>query len=237
MNESKTPSLILATSPKDKISLPDSFFEKEGAFFNLLKNPSYLRYAGWNLRTLNMPRLKNGEFWEVTNGDRKIVRLYSDGSFITLASIGPDFLGWRQEKTPAVLHALATIEFIYEFVELYRLVLATALKEGIKINACRFKVGMRDLITESEKLKLRPYEANTWGFMVDSMGEIYEVETDFIKEESQDVAENIFDPKYVAYKLVGVLFRQFGVPLNMIPYAKADESGKKFIDIDKIKRL
>lgn len=229
--------MILAASPAEKASFRDSFFEERSVFFKLLLNPASLRHAGWNLRTVDTPRMRNGEFWEVNNGDRKKIRLYSDASLVAFASVDQDFLGWRREATPARLHALAAIEFIYEFVELYRLVLTAALQDGTKIKACRLKIGMRNTPIGPERMQTVPYEANTWGFMMEGMGEKYEVDADFLKEVSQEVDDDIFDSKYVAYKLVRILFLQFGVPVDRIPYSKADESESKFVDIEKIKKL
>jgi len=188
MNEAKTPSLILAASPLERIRLPDSFFEENGPYYELLKNPSYLRYSGWNLRTLDTPRLKRGDYWEVTNGERKLLRLYSDGSFVAAASADQDFLGWRQEEKPAVLHALAAIEFVYEFVDFYKVFLTKAVEAGMGISGCRFKVGMKDLQTIPEKLKLRPHELDTYGFILGGSGSKYEVEGDFLQEAASGVS-------------------------------------------------
>jgi hypothetical protein len=238
MNEIKTPLLILAAAPKEKIQLPDSFFEKGSVFFNLLQNPSYLRYSGWNLRTLDTPRLKDGEYWEVRNGDAKLLRIYSDGSFVATASVAQDFLGWRQEKDPPQLHALAVIEFVYEFAQFYKIFLQNILELGIKVGACRFKIGIKELPSAYEKLILRPYEIGKWEFMIDALGEKYEIEADFTKEiENQEVTDSIYDPRYVAYRLVGILFRQFGVPIDAVPYTKTDAAQKRFVDIERIKPL
>jgi hypothetical protein len=236
MNNARTPSLVLAAAPGKGIHVPDSFYDSDGTFFNILKNPPTLRNAGWNLRTHETPKLRDGEFWEVRNGNRKIERLYSDGSLVVTGSIDQDFLGWRQHPTPVYLHSLGVIEFVYEFTELYRTVLLALRENRITMNACRFKVGLRDLEIIPETLKLRPYQVHTWGF-AGSPGETFELHKDFMKEVQLEISDQIYDPRQVGYKLALVIFLQFGVPSNAVPYTSIDETGNKVIDIEAIKRL
>lgn len=75
-----TPLLILAAAPGQK-SRFKSFFDPDGPG-QLLKDPGGLRYAGWDMQTLDQPRIVRGEYLEVRNGDRKQLQLFRDGVFI-----------------------------------------------------------------------------------------------------------------------------------------------------------
>jgi hypothetical protein len=239
MTEEKFPFLVLAVAPVEEVKLLDSFYEKENPFFNLLQNPPYLRYSGWNLRTLDIPRLKNGEYWEVKNKDRKLIRFYNDGSFLTSASVDKDFLSWTSKENNLSLHALATIEYVYEFVEFYKKCIEFMKESSAVFTSLKFKIGIKNIDKlEGKKLLIRPYEVGTYEFQFEGWGESFSLESDFIKEiDLVKLSENIYDSKYIAYKLIAILFRQFGVTVTPYPYVLVDEKGEKFINTEKIKSI
>jgi len=240
MSTDNSPILILGAAPKEKIKVPDDFYSNESIFFKTLQNPPRLRHYGWNLATLDTPRLKDGEYWELKNGDRKVLRLYSDGSFVVSGLISENFLAWKggnenEDNEIKNLHALAVIEFTCEFIELYRIIVQNITKSGTKINELNFKIGIRDL-NKDNKIGLKPYKINTFGFMLNGPWEKYIIEKDFFKNTEESLIDGTYDPKYVAYDVIVLLFRQFGVTSD-IPYTKSDESGKKFVDIEEIKNV
>ena len=94
-NNAYTPPLIvLGTEIKERFTLDNFFNEENNPLYDLLKDPPHLRYSGWNLLTLDRPRIKDGKCWEVKNGDRKTVRIYRDGSLVAVAYADDSFLGW-----------------------------------------------------------------------------------------------------------------------------------------------
>src|SRR3990172_2392837 len=97
MDNNLIPKFVLAAEPKEELLLPD-FFSEENVFYKILKDPpGYLRYTGWNLLTLDKPRIREGKYWEVTNGERKKIRLFKDGSLVAVAYADNSFLGWGQD--------------------------------------------------------------------------------------------------------------------------------------------
>src|SRR5258706_14298105 len=92
----KSPLYILAAAPNKKITIPN-FLNENNSFVKLIKDPPYLRYMGWNMLTLDIPKLIEGHSWEVKNGDRKTFRFYRDGSFVAIVYADNTFLGWGQE--------------------------------------------------------------------------------------------------------------------------------------------
>src|SRR3989338_3680779 len=92
--EMEHPWFYLVTAPKKYFSIPNFFSDKPNSVRQLLADPDGLRQMGWNMMTLDDPDLVNGEYWQVNNGDRKIIRVYRDGKIFAKVDAGPDFLGW-----------------------------------------------------------------------------------------------------------------------------------------------
>lgn len=231
------PLIVMGGEPFEKVVFDNFFSEENNPLFNLLKNPPYLRYSGWNLLTLDWPKIKDGTNWEVKNGDRKTVRLYKDGSLIAIAYADDSFLGWGQDHDKFLqfpqLNSLAVIEYIYEFVELYR----KMLDNFPKLKRVKFKVGIKNASTwEGKKLYLRPYEVGAlfYSFDFDDYSSMTAVTNDFYEGIEVAISDKIYDSKYVAYQLVSEFFIHFGISPDKIPYTKKDSNGVFYIDIEKI---
>lgn len=232
MENNIPPLLILAFAPKQKESASDSFFNKESPVVKLLQNPDSLRYYGWNMFTRSLPNLKQGDYWELKNGGEKSLRLYADASFVVGGSLSNNFLCWLSKDGEDVyLHPLAVIEFIYEAVALYKVCIENMMIATDKIE---FRVVVKGL--KNRKIYIKPYEINQWGFTTGSSSDRNFIDDDFSKIIEEQAADREFDPRYVAYKLVAKLFRQFGVAID-IPYTKSDDAGTRLIDIEKIRSV
>lgn len=229
-NNIKSPLFILGAAPTKKIELPD-FFQEDGSFFKLLKDPPYLRYSGWNLLTLDYPKIVDGQCWEVRNGDRKTIRLYRDGSFVAVAYADNTFLGWGQSdedfKNSPRLNSLAIIEYVYEFVELYRNLLSN-LNSAMEI---RFDVSVKNSKVEDKNLYLVAQRVNDPFYGL--MGETGELKKDFDEQIFTEFQiDNKDSSKYIAFKILEKLFNRFSIASNKIPYTKVDEANRRFVDID-----
>jgi len=116
----ENPTFIYAMTPRGDSSFKN-FFET-GPVMELLENPGELRYAGWDLKTRDRARIVKGEYLEVKSGERKLIRLYEDGSLIVRAGAGADFLGWGRGDAEfgqkPRLNPVAVIEFTYNFANL-----------------------------------------------------------------------------------------------------------------------
>lgn len=93
------------------------FAGKDSPITNLIENPPHFRYAGWDLQTLDQAKPVAGEFLQVTNGDRKILRVYRDGQIVFAGD--ENFIGFGVNKENQVnfsVNVLAIAEIIANFV-------------------------------------------------------------------------------------------------------------------------
>ena len=60
----------------------DIFAGSEAPIVKLMEQPPVFRNSGWDLQTLDRAKPVAGEFLEVMNGDRKILRIYRDGQIV-----------------------------------------------------------------------------------------------------------------------------------------------------------
>ena len=226
----------MGVEPSNKITLANFFAQENNPLHDLLKNPPYLRYSGWNLLTLDLPKISDGKCWEVKNGDRKTIRLYCDGSLITIAYADDSFLGRGHDHNGflqfPLLNSLAVIEYTYEFVELYK----NLMENFPKPKKVKFKVGIKNAnLWEGQKLYLKPYEVTAIGYIDDLNDNLLTpVTSDFYESVDVDISDTIYNSKYIAFQLVSVFFLHFNIPTDKIPYTKKDDKGIGYVDIDKI---
>ena len=228
MDNKKMPLLSLGATIDKEISVENFFSEENNKIFDLIKNPSYLRYSGWNMLTLDYPKIKNGESWEVKNGDSKTIRLYEDGTLVAFGDASNEFLGWGKAdeefaKKP-ILNSLATIEFVYEFVKFYMDFLKLINFESgsitlrVKLSNTELENGNKLGISTSHVLALFPSSSE-------------KIDGDKEAEIKISVPGDIFDAKYLAYKMIAKIYLWFSVPMDKIPYTAVDEQGKRYVDI------
>jgi hypothetical protein len=236
--EVKKPVIILAVETREIISPIKNFFLENSPFYTVLKEPPYLRYMGWNMLTLDIPRIKAGQFWEVNNGERKKIRLYRDGTLIARADANSDFLGWGQnevdfEKNPRI-NPLALIEFIYEFVHLYFI---TKIHFPKPLTGYKFTINFKNLVLDSgERIYLPNSEINRIG----AFTEEHEFSDSELKESvgvDQEEFNEVADVQNVAYQVAEKIFNKAGIPSNKIPYTTQLDDGKWIIDVDRIKKI
>lgn len=230
------PLLILAATPYEQTKIKN-FFQSDGdSVKELLRNPGGLRYAGWDLETLDNPRIIKGEYWEVRNGDRKYLNLYEDGTFIFRASAGSDFLGWpRKEKEfneHPRLNPMGLIEVTYNFVNFYAKLVPRFVVQPTKI---KFMVEIKNAFLEKTKIYLLPYGLNAYGWLFDS--ERYPAPENNMKRECEIDTDVITSSvAYIAYRIVENVYLWFGLEPLKIPYTLSDAKGQKYIDIEQIKK-
>lgn len=226
----KSPLFILGAAPTSKVSIPN-FFAEENEFVKLLEKPPYVRYMGWNMLTLDHPKIVDGQAWEVRNGDRKTIRLYRDGSFVAVTYADNSFLGWGQsdedfQNNPR-LNTLAVIEYVYEFVELYRNILSNF--DSVK--EVRFDVAIKNSKIGDKKLFAVAQKINDPFYGL--MGETGELQKDFEAQVLTDFQiDNKDSSKFVAFKILEELFGRFGIPSDKIPYTNMDDANRRYVDID-----
>jgi hypothetical protein len=209
-----------------------SFFET-GPIQDLLEKPGELRYAGWDLNTRDNAKIIKGEYLELRNGERKLIRLYEDGSLIVRASAAEEFLGWgrgdAEFRQKPRLNPVAVIEFTYNFValcaKLVKLLEPIPKTVGIRIE-------IRNAFLENSKLYMIPYGTGTVAWHFDD--EQYKApEASMLREIDVSTEELMSRPDAVAYALVEKIYTWFGISTEKIPYVSADGQ-KRFVDPQKI---
>ena len=151
------PLYYLAAAPKEQVQVRT--LTREHGVRQLLEQPPYGRYEGWNLTTLERAELRSGPRLHIQNGERKFIDLHADGTLIAIGKFD-GFLGWGRWdffQQPKV-NGLAVIEFTHEFVSFYERVLHEYV-EPLPTEV-RFAVGVRNAHFEHEgegrKLYLSP---------------------------------------------------------------------------------
>ncbi len=230
MSTNKAPLFILAAAPNSKAEISD-FFSESNPYAKLLKDPPYLRYMGWNMLTLDHPKIVDGQAWEVRNGDRKTIRFYRDGSLVSVVYADNTFLGWGQSEEDfhnnPRLNTLAVIEYVYEFVDLYRSIMNNF--DGAK--EIRFDIAIQNSQIDGKHLFAVAQRINDPFFGSGFTGTTGELVKDFEAQVFTELqADNKDSSKYVAFKLLAELFGRFGIPSDKIPYTGIDEVGRRFID-------
>ena len=88
--------LALSCSFRPQPNKIENIFAGNGSeLIKYIENPKSFRNMGWDLRTLGRAVPVAGEYLQITNGDRKIIRIYRDGQIIFAAS--EDFFGHGME--------------------------------------------------------------------------------------------------------------------------------------------
>ena len=140
------PSYWLAAWDDESTELATVFQSGEGSIRHAFEEPPILRDNGWSLETFDKAKIVEGSFLQLTNGPRKILRLFRDGLFIMGASTGSDFLSLG--NTPNILNQLALIELTYNFVSFTQLVIKDCQPPATQIN---FLVQLRSMYGEDRR--------------------------------------------------------------------------------------
>lgn len=96
------------------------FAGSDSALIKYIESPTPFRYMGWDMQTLGRAKPVAGEYLQITNGDRKIIRVYRDGQVVFGAS--EDFFGHAMEidlkdvDKVFKFNCMATAELISNFV-------------------------------------------------------------------------------------------------------------------------
>jgi len=194
---------------------------------------------GWDVTTLDNPTILAGECWSVSNGERKLLRVYEDGSIIFAGAADGSFLGWGKnaaefERKPR-LNPVALIELIYNFVVFVKDFQGFVEKPAKEL---RFQANLSNLWLENTKVYLLPGDINSTPYQFD-LEDKGKKSPEPTKEFSIDApfVDFIDIPEEIGFELVKKIYNWFGLPDNAIPYKKELSSGKKIIDIEQIKNL
>jgi hypothetical protein len=231
-----TATYVLSLTPRQPTQVRNLFQLGAGHVSEVLERPAPLRWAGWDMTTLDQAHIVNGECLELNNGPRKTIRLFEDGTLLVQGAIDGDFLGWGTresgfENDPRV-HALATIEFTTTFVRLYGAIIPFLENKPAELN---YHLEIRNGKVNDKYLYLLPFPVNSIGYMF--RDEPASLTTDNPQYDGVISAKEVLeDPDRSAFRLTERLFLFFGIATNKIPYTR-EESGVFRVDTDKIKNV
>jgi hypothetical protein len=100
------------------------FFDRDReSSAHVLEQPPTLRYAGFDTSTGRDARQVGPDQFEVRSGERKLLRLFQDGTLIFRVPADPSFLAWAVdenefERMPR-LNPVPVVEMHTTFVDLY----------------------------------------------------------------------------------------------------------------------
>lgn len=201
------PSIILSGTFRPQPNSIKDLFDANSKIIKLLESPPNMRRMGWDLQTLDRAKPVGGDFLELTNGKRKLLRLYRDGQFIFAA--GMDFFGHgvnKGEETDPNFNLLSVTELIQNFVNFTQLI-ADELQTKSDLNIFTISVSNPN----REKLSLHAYD----GFSTEKVGEMkidWAVRDNVIKTEDKLTNERI------AYQIYSEFSYFFGLRSDQFWY-------------------
>ena|SRR5437763_11156452 len=203
----------LTAAPTVRVEVP-TLYEADGVL-GILDEPPTLRAPthGWDLWTLDTPRLVDGRKAVLANGYRKRLALYNGGSLVFVASL-IEFLGWPRNPAQFVhdpaLNGIGLIELAYNFGLTF-----AAVREHMVLPPDHVQIwsGFRDLSLASGArayLEIGLGDAEGAGaYEAPSTSQ----DSSFALDWSDDFAAA------AAYQIVAKTFTWFGVEPGSIPFA------------------
>jgi len=212
--------IVISAQPSAPKELRTIFSSNEGSIKKRLEHPPIVRQHGWTLETLDQARIIRGEMVRVTNGNRKVLDLYRDGTMIFAASADSDFLAWGKEGALKI-NPLALIEVVYSFMTLYQLVIADFIDPPEEVS---FEARLLNMHLGGKKNVLGPYALTSTAQMIglDSKEAPEDNWTTTISLPTKN-----FDPAAAAYGLVREVYLWFGLEEDKIPYSKNEDDVRK----------
>jgi hypothetical protein len=202
----------------------------------LLADPPRFRDYGFDLSTLDTPHLVHGDCLEVRNGDRKVIQLYQDGTFILKCAADATFLGWgvkdaQWPKNPR-LNPVPVVEINASFVVAYAKLLAYLVQPpGFVL----FRLELRNAIVNNERLYLTQHYAG--GIQNVFRPRRWEVQQENSEKRLTVSAHLVTDsPQRVAGQIVEAFAGFFDMVGDDIPFSKM-EDGFRVVDIDALKAV
>ena len=222
--------IVLSALPNPLGELRTIFSSSEGSIRRRLEQPPVLRYAGWSLETLDRAKIIRGEMIRVTNGDRKVIDLYRDGSLVFVGLADNEFLAHASPPGSYKINPVAIVELVYNFAAFYKLVL-----EDLKVmpREIMFRVDFKNMHLGGIKNYLIPYAS---GSAAQLFGTGAKEAPDNDGNRSVMATAEDFNPGHVAYELLREIYLWFGLEEEKIPYTKM-ESDVKVVDPEAIKNV
>ena len=222
--------LIVSAVPVPASELRTLFMATDGSIRRLLEKPPTLRHAGFDLETGDQAQIVDGEKVRVANGDRKILELYRDGTFVFACRADDWFLAWASQRGQQKINPLALVEVIYSFSDFYSHVLRDLKQPATEI---QFRVDLRNMHDRGVKTLLGPYAAN-------SHAQEFGMDLREAPQNDWTVTKRVsaanYDPAATAYALVREIYLWFGIDEDKVPYVKT-EGDAAVVDVESIRKI
>lgn len=224
------PIFFIGAVPDKPVHIKNFFESGDKGVKKILQEPDNIRHMGWNMETLDTPKLFPGGYWLVKNGERKVIRFYKDGSLVVRAFASEEFLGWGTNKegdeNHQYLNPLALIEFIFEFTRSYQKLIESAEGDFTYIN---YKFGFKNTGENEKRLQMHQGLFKVRDYFVSG---------DFSEEFSGLVEKSHFSPGEHAFEIIKIIFAHFGLEETNIKFREVNESsGKTEINADRIREV
>jgi hypothetical protein len=213
----------LTAQPTDVRSLQTVFSSQPKSINSRTQTPPKLRSMGWTVEGTEGPTIVRGEFIRMTNGRRKVLDLYLDGTMIFAVPVDKDFLTWG--KKDGMINPLALIEVTSSFMSLYAEVLNDFNDPPEEI--C---LGTRFHFTDINAASLGPGEVGSIAQMVGTE-QRPPPERDWQKTFS--VAVKDFNAEVATYDAIRQIYLWFGLSDDKVPYSR-EKKGRRAVDFEKI---
>jgi hypothetical protein len=232
------PTYILAAIPCHKTRIPSLFSSKDAPVVRLLENPPQIRTSGFDLDVGGRAAriVPGGHRRRSLEVKYKTLNLWEDGTLI-FAADALDFVCWRpiqKEGIPYRIQPLALIETALLFCQLSEAVLAEAdPKPGDVLFEVQYVLELRNTRIGEVNCGLipGPVGSDAWRFGDD----IHRATKSELRANALWSSKSI-NPGRIAYLLAGVLYEQFGLDHDAIPYR--ERAGDEFIiSTEEIRRL
>lgn len=222
--------MAMSAVPLPPSELQTLFRGGDGGIRKLLERPPTLRASGWDLETGGESQAIRGQMVRVANGDRKILELYRDGTFVFVCRADDWFLAWASPRGKQRINPLALVEVTVSFLTFYRNVIVDLVEAPRHIQV---RVDFRNLHADGVKTSLAPHALGTYA-------QVFEMEVHVAPDNDFTFVKNFvvkdFDPAAAAYVLVREIYLWFGMNEEQIPYVKQD-SARSVIDVDAISNV
>ena len=189
-------SCVFRPQPNKAIDL----FSGSSEITKLIENPPVFRHSGWDLQTLDRAKPIAGEYMQVANGDRKVIRVFRDGQILAAGEEGFFGHGVNKDMEPEegyAFNGLAVAEFITNFVNFSK-----KISEHLDITPSGFIFKIRLLNPKKEKIIVKLVRRDGFPFP-DSSREIY---LDLADREVVINLEEEFKLEKIAYLLLSEFF-------------------------------
>lgn len=212
-------SLVYRPQPN---SVLDLFGGEASQVSKLIEHPGGFRRMGWDLETLDRAKPVAGEFLQVTNGIRKILRVYRDGQVLFAGD--NEFVGWSVNKEPDsetfFVNGIAASEVMTNFVkfgfELGKFTKETSSKMVLK---AAFHNPKKQKVSLALVHKNIPFPKRTTPEIINAS----------VKEVSINLLGEDFKLEKAAYQFIAELFYLFGLRDDEFQYVDKE---KKEINLE-----